>query len=138
MNQWKKRIGAALLLALVTQLCGCVITVDQMYVPPRRSESYLNLQAVMDECMTGLDYCAPLTGENQQSVQMVDLTGDGAPEMVAWTMVPGAYGDAYLTLYVENSGENVLRHRHETDIIWATGVYLADLDGDSQLAEGVS
>ena len=62
----------------------------------------------------------------------VDLNGDGAPETIAWTMQPGEY-DSYLTLYVENSGENVIRHRHETDIIWATGVYLADFDGDGAL-----
>lgn len=84
MRLWKKRIGGLLALALCTQLCGCVMTVDQMYVPPRRSESYLNLQAVMDEVMTGLDYCAPLNGENQQSVQMVDLTGDGIDEAVLY------------------------------------------------------
>lgn len=84
MNLWKKRIGGLLALALCTQLCGCMMTVDQMYVPPRRSESYLNLQAVMDEAMTGLDYCAPLNGENQQSVQMVDLTGDGTDEAVLY------------------------------------------------------
>ncbi len=85
MNLWKKGIGAALLLTLMVQLCGCVMTVDQMYVPPRRSESYLNLHSVMDEVMGDLDYCAPLTGENQQSVQMVDLTGDAVEEAVLFT-----------------------------------------------------
>ena len=62
----------------------------------------------------------------------VDLNGDGAPETIAWTMLPGEY-DSYLTLYVENSGENVIRHRHETQIIWATSVYLADFDADGEL-----
>lgn len=61
----------------------------------------------------------------------IDLNGDGAPETIAWTMLPGEF-DSYLTLYVENSGADVIRHRHETDIIWATGVYLADFDGDSE------
>ena len=58
MNLWKKRIGACLCAALLTQLCGCVMTVDQMYVPPRRSESYLNLQAVIDEAMGDLELLA--------------------------------------------------------------------------------
>lgn len=82
MKQWKKWLCGVLLTALVTPLCGCVMTVDQMYVPPRRSESYKNLQSVIDTVMAGMEYCAPLTGENQQSVQMMDLTGDGAEEAV--------------------------------------------------------
>ena len=55
-----------------------------MYVPPRRSESYKNLQTLMDEYRRDLDYCAPITGENQQSVQMADLTGDGVKEVLVF------------------------------------------------------
>ena len=63
------------LAALLTLLSGCMLkTVDQMYCLPRRSEEYHNLQAAMDQVMSGLEYCAPLQGENQQTVQMVDLT----------------------------------------------------------------
>ena len=80
----KKLACAAIGAALTITLSGCVMTVDQMYVPPRRSESYRNLQAVMDEFMTGLEYCAPITGENQQTVQMADLNGDGLKEVVVF------------------------------------------------------
>lgn len=60
------------LAALLTLLSGCMLkTVDQMYCLPRRSEEYHNLQAAMDQVMSGLEYCAPLQGENQQTVQMV-------------------------------------------------------------------
>ena len=85
MKIFKRMACAAVSAALAVSLCGCVMTVDQMYVPPRRSESYRNLQAVMDEFMTGLEYCAPNTGENQQSVQMADLNGDGLKEVVVFT-----------------------------------------------------
>lgn len=84
MKLFKKLLCAALAAALSFTLFGCVMTVDQMYVPPRRSESYKNLQAVMDEFMGDLEYCAPITGENQQSVQMADLTGDGVKEVVVF------------------------------------------------------
>ena len=84
MNVLKKICAAAVSAVLCLSLCGCVMTVDQMYVPPRRSESYQNLQAVMDEMMTGLEYCAPITGENQQTVQMADLSGDGVKEVVVF------------------------------------------------------
>ena len=84
MNRIKRLFCAALCAALIFSLCGCVMTVDQMYVPPRRSESYKNLQAVMDEYMESQEYCAPITGENQQSVQMADLTGDGVKEVLVF------------------------------------------------------
>lgn len=84
MKIFKRILCAAVSAALTISLSGCVMTVDQMYVPPRRSESYKNLQAVMDEYMAGLSYCAPITGENQQSVQMADLTGDGIKEVMVF------------------------------------------------------
>ena len=62
-------------------LSGCqMTTVDQMYQLPKRSEDYNLLQSVIDNAMIGLSYSAPLTGENQQTVQMVDLDGDGDQE----------------------------------------------------------
>ena len=84
MKIFKRMLCAAVSAALCVSLCGCVMTVDQMYVPPRRSESYKNLQTLMDEYMTGLSYCAPNTGENQQSVQMADLNGDGVKEVMVF------------------------------------------------------
>ena len=63
----KKFLSAVLSAALGLSLAGCVMTVDQMYVPPRRSESYKNLQSVMDEYMDGMEYSAPITGEHQQT-----------------------------------------------------------------------
>lgn len=62
-------------------LCGCAVTtVDQMYQLPKRSDEYNNLQSAIDSAMNGLSYCAPLAGENQQTVQMCDLDGDGEQE----------------------------------------------------------
>lgn len=84
MKMVRRILRAALLPALLLNLCGCVMTVDQMYVPPRRSESYQNLQVVMDEVMGDMEYCAPITGENQQTVQMADLNGDGTSEVVVF------------------------------------------------------
>ena len=84
MKIFKRLLCAAVCAALSISLFGCVMTVDQMYVPPRRSESYRNLQAVMDEVMAGMEYCAPITGENQQTVQMADLNGDGLKEVVVF------------------------------------------------------
>lgn len=80
----KKRIVYAAALVLTALLfAGCsMTTVDQMYRLPKRSESYNNLQSAIDSAMQGLSYSAPLTGENQQNVQLADLDGDGEEEYI--------------------------------------------------------
>ncbi len=81
-----KRIGlAAVITPLVMALSGCVMTVDQMYSPPRRSEGFTNLQTVMDQAMQGKGFSAPISGDNQQPVQLIDLDGDTAEEAVVFT-----------------------------------------------------
>lgn len=70
-----------MVLAAICLLAGCSMrTVDEMYCLPKRPESYNDLQSAIDGAMVGLDYCAPLSGENQQTVQMADLDGDGIRE----------------------------------------------------------
>ena len=70
-----------LLLAVVLLLSGCTMrTAKDMYRIPKRSDSFNNLQAAIDTAMSDLEYCAPLSGENRQTVQMADLDGDGESE----------------------------------------------------------
>ncbi len=74
-----KKINILLLLLLiaVSLLTGCNMrTIDQMYCLPKRSEAYTNLQSEIDKAMVGFEYCAPISGENRLTVQMVDLNGD--------------------------------------------------------------
>ncbi len=71
----------AVLLLMALLLSGCAMrTVDQMYAVPKRSSEYQDLQLAIDQAMAGLEYCAPVSGENQQTVQMADLDGDGTSE----------------------------------------------------------
>lgn len=82
----EKRIWIVFLLLAVCLLAGCsMLTVDQMYCLPKRSESYNNLQSAIDKAMSGMEYCAPLAGENQQTVQTADLDGDGIGEYLVFT-----------------------------------------------------
>lgn len=84
MNRLKRiAVGAALTLG-ITMLCGCVMTVDEMYCLPRRSEGYTNLQSVMEAAMGDMAFSAPISGENQQPVQMADLNGDGVEEVIVF------------------------------------------------------
>ncbi len=78
MGKRVKCILLAVLLAVV--FTGCMRTVDQMYRLPKRSEEFQELQLAIDQSMADMEYCAPLSGENQQVVQMADLNGDGTEE----------------------------------------------------------
>lgn len=72
-------LSAALLLS------GCTMrTVGQMYQLPHRSDDYNNLQSAIDNAMSGLDYSAPLAGENRQTVHIADLDGDEEPEYLVF------------------------------------------------------
>ena len=82
----KNRIKTIVMLfCVVLLLTGCTLrTVDEMYRLPRRSETDDNLQSTINEAMAGLNYAAPLAGENQQTVQMADLNGDGKIEYIVF------------------------------------------------------
>ena len=82
----KKRILPAVMLVLAALLfAGCTpLTVAEMYALPKRSEEYSNLQSAIDMAMAGLSYSAPVAGENQQTVQMADLDGDGVDEYLVF------------------------------------------------------
>ena len=70
------------LLAVVLLLTGCASTVEDMYAPPKRSETYNRLQSAIDGAMVGMEYAAPVSGENRQIVQMADLDGNGTEEYI--------------------------------------------------------
>lgn len=80
----RKRICIAMLLLSVALLFGgCGMrTVDEMYRIPKRSETDNHLQSAIDASMHDLNYASPIAGENQQTVQMADLDGDGEVEYI--------------------------------------------------------
>lgn len=88
MRRWS--VVILLCVVLVTLLSGCMMkTVDEMYRIPKRSEDSSNLQKAIDKAMVGLSYCAPIQGENQQTVQMADLNGDGVQEALVFAKGSG-------------------------------------------------
>ena len=83
----RKHISLCLLAcASALLLSGCMIkTVDELYMLPKHSDEYNNLQAAIDQTMQqGSGYCAPISGVNQQSVQLADLDGDGEDEAIVF------------------------------------------------------
>ncbi len=84
----KKYIFWLFLAALL--LSGCTVhTVDKMYCLPKRSAEYADVQSAINNAMVGLEYCAPRSGENQQTVQMADLDGDGSAEYLVFAKANG-------------------------------------------------
>lgn len=81
-----KRIRVFCLLLMVALfISGCSMrTVNQMYSLPKRSEDDKKLQTAINTAMIGLEYCAPLAGENQQPVQMADIDGDFEQEYLVF------------------------------------------------------
>ena len=112
----KRRLLLALLLAVGTLLLsGCVFkTVDELYTLPRQTDEYYNLQAELDELLAGgAQYSTPETGDNQQAVQMIDLTGDGVHEVIVF-LNTGGDEPLQVHIYTKQGQEyvplTVLRH----------------------------
>ena len=82
----KRRILTAMLFLLTALLLGgCTMrTVEQMYDLPKRSEEFTEMQSAIDTAMYGMTYASPQSGENQQTVQMADLNGDGTDEIIVF------------------------------------------------------
>ena len=83
-----KRIG--LLLALLAAAlglggCGYDVSVEELFTLPRMAEGYTDLAQQLDGLLNqGYEYASPTGGRNIQSVQMVDLDGDGRQEALAF------------------------------------------------------
>ena len=82
----KKRIFLlTLMLTTALLFTGCAMrTVEEMYALPKRSEEFNEMQSAIDTAMYGMTYASPQSGENQQTVQMADLNGDGTDEILVF------------------------------------------------------
>lgn len=129
----KARMKLIPILLAMLLLSGCMLTVDQMYCLPKRSETYNDLQSAIDGAMSGLAYCAPLSGENQQTVQLADLDGDGKNEYLLFAK--STQEDKPLRILVF---QNVNGKFENTDTVECNGyafdlVEYVDMNGDGRL-----
>lgn len=123
----RKLIG--LILFVSALCCGCQMrTVDQMYVPPERSEDFKSLQTVINNAMTGMEYSAPISGDNQQIVQMKDLDGDQVPECLLFTK-GGEERPLHILIFSQRGEEYV--HADTIDVVGTAfeKVEYAQIDG---------
>lgn len=79
------RMTAAALLCLLLAGCAANVATDQLYALPRLPAEYESLEQQINALLSdGAEHVAPNSGGNLQSVQMVDLDGDGVEEAVAF------------------------------------------------------
>ena len=83
-----KCAGKMLVIGLFSLLLsGCMFTTPEtsLYRLPKLAGEYESLESQIDALLTnGAEYAAPTSGSNLQSVQMIDLDGDGSEEAVAF------------------------------------------------------
>lgn len=106
-----KRVTVAFLLAaLLCLLSGCLLdSPDDLYSLPQSGKDYVNLKNKIDEISTqlGAEYASPLSGSNAQTVQLVDLDGDGVQESaVAFFRVSSAEKPLKIYVFQQDSDGN--------------------------------
>lgn len=92
--------GLYIVIAVFTVLLsGCSSrTYDGLYALPKQPEAYHDLQNAIDGIMTsGMAYTGPLSGANQQSVQLVNLDSDAEDEAIVFVK---GIGELPLKAYV--------------------------------------
>lgn len=118
-----------LMILIIMLFCGCQMrTVDEMYAPPVRSEDFNSLQSAINSAMTGMEYCAPVSGENQQIVQTADLDGDGEDEYLLFAK-GGTEHPLTVLIFVQEDSTCV--HKDTINLVGSTfdRVEYAQIDG---------
>lgn len=112
MRRWKQSVVLWLGLLLAALLSGCFVqSAEELYMLPKRSDADYDLQEAIDSVLVGgADYSGPISGSNQQAVQLADLDGDSEDEVI---------------VYVKASGERPLK------------VYIFDKSGGDYVNTGV-
>lgn len=102
----KKLLLLCLSLLLAMGLSGCFMDpAENLYAVPLQPESFYDLQTEIEKLIAdGASYSPPTAGENQQTVQMINLDSDSEEEAIVFLK---SEGDAPLSVCVfDRKGEN--------------------------------
>ena len=81
-------LGLLLLACLLLAGCRMDSTVEELFTLPRLPTEYTTLSRQLDQLLSeGYEYMAPTSGRNIQSLQMVDIDGDGQDEALAFFQI---------------------------------------------------
>lgn len=126
-------LGLLLLACLLLAGCRMDSTMKELFTLPRLPTEYTTLSRQLDQLLSeGYEYMAPTSGRNIQSLQMVDIDGDGRDEALAFFHLNN--GEKPLKIYVFHSREDSYEL---TSIIESSGtaidsIYYEDLTGDGR------
>jgi hypothetical protein len=128
-----KRIRFLCLVILLALFTGCSsLNAEELYCLPEATDDYYDLQEALSKVLSsGLSYQAPTSGARREPVQLVDLTGDGVDEAVAFFRSDEDGIQAYIFSRQDSTYEPAA-------VIGCAGssvgsVEYADLDGDGSL-----
>ena len=127
------RLLPVCLLLLLLSGCSLSGSIDELYSLPQMADEYLELQHAIDGVLSsGAVYSAPVDGTHRQSVQLIDLSGDGTEEAVAFFRAPG---EKPLKIYVflQREGRYERAALLEGDGSSIESIDYVDLDGDGWL-----
>lgn len=141
MYRWKWGIIWMLCLLLTLLLSGCMFTAsfDELYEVPQIPDEYTELSRQIDEILnSGAEYATPTSGTNIQSVQQVDLDGDGVEEALAFFR--NSNDEKPLKIYifrvVEDTYEQVALIEGSGTAIHSISYIDMDGDGNSEIIVG--
>ena len=124
---------STLLLALL--LTGCVGTsVEELMTLPQLPMQYTGLSKQIDELIkNGYEYAAPLTGRNIQSVQMIDINGDGIDEVLAFFRLPSDEKQLKIFVFRRTEDSYTRLCTIESAGTGIDSVYCHDVTGDGKM-----
>lgn len=121
----------SLFLLLTLSACGSDTAGETLYRLPRLPNEYESLEQQIDALLAaGAEHTAPTSGNNLQSVQMVDLDSDGVEEAVAFFRKSG--DEKPLKIYIFRALNDIyqLAYTVESTSDSIYSIAYNDLDGD--------
>jgi len=133
----RKRVWLmALALAAACLLGGCSApsSAESLFTLPQLPIEYNDLsRQINDLIANGYEYASPTSGRNIQSVQMVDLDGDGDEEAVAFFRRSSDEKALKIFIFSANNGAYEQLCTIESSGTAVDSVYYQDLTGDGRL-----
>lgn len=135
-----RRIGILTVL-LCLLLCGCAFSAgaEELYRLPQLPDEYASLEALINALQSdGAEHIAPVSGSNLQSVQLVDLDGDGAEEAIAFLRKSSDEKPLKIYIFraVEECYEQLSLIEGTASSIWSVAYSDLDSDGVRELLIG--
>ncbi|MBQ9492645.1 MAG: VCBS repeat-containing protein [Oscillibacter sp.] len=127
---------SVILFALTACANGPSFTLNpqELYALPKLPVKYTELNALLTEILNGgAEYAAPTSGSNIQSVQLIDLNGDGREEAVAFFRNPTDEKPLKIFIFSAQDDSYRLASRIEGSGTAIYSINYVDMNGDGQM-----